>query len=222
MELLRTFFVITLKVMEIICVKLQYFFGSAAKRSVFCTVRVNVQKGGGHTDILKRKRLAAAASKGDTKAFSLLYEEIYKKLYYCALANLRNSEDAADAVSDAVLDAFMHIGELKRASAFESWVFTILHGKIVKKQREYARAQELSRDADPETSPTREGGFTRCEILEELSELSEDQRICITLSSIAGYRSSEIAAITGMKPSTVRSHISRARGILKKNKKEVT
>lgn len=202
--------------------KATIFFWLCGKTLCFLHSKGERSKGGGHTDILKRKRLAAAASKGDTKAFSLLYEEIYKKLYYCALANLRNSEDAADAVSDAVLDAFMHIGELKRASAFESWVFTILHGKIVKKQREYARAQELSRDADPEASPTSEGGFTRCEILEELSGLSEDQRICITLSSIAGYRSSEIAAITGMKPSTVRSHISRARAILKKNKKEVT
>ena len=51
-----------------------------------------------------RKKLAELAVNGDTDAFSKLYGEIYKELYYYALANLQNAEDAADAVQDAVLD----------------------------------------------------------------------------------------------------------------------
>ena len=49
-----------------------------------------------------RKKLAELAVNGDTDAFSKLYGEIYKELYYYALANLQNAEDAADAVQDAV------------------------------------------------------------------------------------------------------------------------
>lgn len=45
-----------------------------------------------------RKKLAELAVNGDTDAFSKLYGEIYKELYYYALANLQNAEDAADAV----------------------------------------------------------------------------------------------------------------------------
>ena len=48
-----------------------------------------------------RKKLAELAVNGDTDAFSKLYGEIYKELYYYALANLQNAEDAADAVQDA-------------------------------------------------------------------------------------------------------------------------
>ena len=44
-----------------------------------------------------RKKLAELAVNGDTDAFSKLYGEIYKELYYYALANLQNAEDAADA-----------------------------------------------------------------------------------------------------------------------------
>ena len=44
-----------------------------------------------------RKKLVELAVNGDTDAFSKLYGEIYKELYYYALANLQNAEDAADA-----------------------------------------------------------------------------------------------------------------------------
>ena len=56
-----------------------------------------------------RKKLVELAVNGDTDAFSKLYGEIYKELYYYALANLQNAEDAADAVQDAVLDGYMSI-----------------------------------------------------------------------------------------------------------------
>ncbi len=177
-------------------------------------------------EISRRSRLAARAVKGDTEAFSELYGEIYKQLYYYALANLNNSDDAADAVQDAVLDAFRSIGKLKKASSFESWMFRILSSKIKQKQKEYAHKRSYFEELDPDLRVISEGGFNRCELLEELEGLSENERLCVTLGSIAGYRSAEIAKITGMKASTVRSYISRARARMKgdrKNKdKEVT
>ena len=53
-----------------------------------------------------KNELVKKAVNGDTESFSMLYAEIYKQLYYYALTNLGNSEDAADAVHDAVLDAY--------------------------------------------------------------------------------------------------------------------
>ena len=64
-----------------------------------------------------RKKLAELAVNGDTDAFSKLYGEIYKELYYYALANLQNAEDAADAVQDAVLDGYMSISSLRKSEA---------------------------------------------------------------------------------------------------------
>ena len=82
-----------------------------------------------------RKKLAELAVNGDTDAFSKLYGEIYKELYYYALANLQNAEDAADAVQDAVLDGYMSISSLRKSEAFDSWMFKILVAKI--KDEEY-------------------------------------------------------------------------------------
>ena len=46
------------------------------------------------------------AREGSTEAFSRLYETVYEDLYHIALYSLRNPHDAADTVSDTVLDAF--------------------------------------------------------------------------------------------------------------------
>lgn len=70
-----------------------------------------------------RKKLAELAVNGDTDAFSKLYGEIYKELYYYALANLQNAEDAADAVQDAVLDGYMSISSLRKSEAAEKRSF---------------------------------------------------------------------------------------------------
>lgn len=91
---------------------------------------------------------AELAGRGDTAAFSRLYSLVYKDMYRTALYNLRNTHDAADAVSDAVADAFENIGRLKNAEAFKAWIMKILFAKIKKTAK---RIYELrSRDKSGE------------------------------------------------------------------------
>ncbi len=163
-------------------------------------------------DKREKKRLVEKAVQGDTESFSKLYGEIYKELYYYALANLQNSEDAADAVQDAVLDGFIGLSSLKKSEAFESWMFKILVAKIKQKQKEYAqRNSSLDYINESDAIIKENTDFERCEILEEFANLSEAERLCITLHYIAGYKGEEIVEITGIKNSTVRSHISRGK-----------
>ena len=58
-------------------------------------------------------KYVSLAKKGDTEAFAKLYSLVYKDMYHIALYSLRNSQDASDAVSEAVLDAFSSIGNLR-------------------------------------------------------------------------------------------------------------
>ena len=77
------------------------------------------------------------ARQGDSQAFARLYALVYKDMYHIALYSLRNSHDACDAVSDAVLDAFSSIGNLRDENAFRKWIFKILTVKIKNYQAEY-------------------------------------------------------------------------------------
>jgi len=159
------------------------------------------------------------ARKGDATAFANLYSLVYKDLYYIALCNLKNSFDAADAVSDAVLDAFISIKKLRDEKAFKSWIVKILIMKIKKKHTENINNKnnltELSDDIDYVSSPLIED-YHNIEILQHIEMLSYNEKLVFSLSIICGYSSDEISEMIGMNSATVRSHLLRGREKLKR------
>ncbi len=160
-------------------------------------------------DFLENVKLARD---GDANAFANLYSHVYKDLYYTVLCNLNNEHDAADAVSEAVLDAYKSIGKLKNIEAFKGWMFKILMTKIKRKQAGYINSRN---NRVEELESILENSFEDLEMIDIMRLLGEDERICISLKILCGYKSKEISNITGMKASTVRSHISRGKKKLK-------
>ncbi len=156
---------------------------------------------------------------GDADAFAELYSLVYKDMYYIALCNLGNSHDSADAVSEAVLDAYLSIGKLRDISAFKSWMFKILTFKIKKKQAEYVNIKQNTTEMPEENGeniPSTEDVYYILEIYEHFNLLSETERLVFSLTIISGYSSDEISRLTGIKSSTVRTHLLRGREKLKK------
>lgn len=143
----------------------------------------------------------------DTHAFARLYETVYKDLYRFALYTLRHPQDAEDAVSETVVDAFAQIQSLKDAAAFRSWIFRILSAKCSRRIRQYINAPSELPDE------LREEAFPVCEqvdIRRALDSLPEEDRLIISMSIFAGYSSQEIGDLLKMNPGTVRSRQSRA------------
>ncbi len=155
----------------------------------------------------------------EKEVFLKKYEEIYKDLYRYAYFSLGHAQDAEDAVSEAVMDAYASRNKLKDASAFRGWMFTILSRKCKQKRKEYATEKVVSID-----EKRTEDGKAFSEILsndeisvsdkEELKEMffsltSEERRI-VGLHVICGYTSKEISKILGVRESTVRSKEHRA------------
>ena len=153
------------------------------------------------------------ARSGDAQAFARLYSGIYKELYRTALMGLRSSQDAQDAVSEAVLDAFTGMKRLRSNEAFRAWIFKILAIKIKRKQREYLNARNEDVYEHEDAAQTETDIFS-VEVSEAMEKLSGDERLVISLCAVNGYSSEQIARITGLKASSVRSKLSRARGKL--------
>lgn len=156
-------------------------------------------------EYLRKVRLA---QKGDVNAFAELYGEVYQDMYRFAKYTLRNGNDAEDAVSDAVTDAFASIRKLRSAEAFRPWIFRILSNKCKNKIREYLHEQEeLPEDL---LSPENEQGMLESlQIRNLFFSLSDDERFIISMHIFAGYTSREIAEILHMNENTVRSKESR-------------
>lgn len=153
-------------------------------------------------------QMVKKAKHGDAEAFAMLYEEIYENMYRFALYTLKNTQDAEDVVSEAVMSAFASIRKLRTEEAFKSWIFRILSNKCKEKLREYARKAKPLEEEIWESEGT--------ENLEEAAivrkvffELEDEERLIIGMHLFCGYKSREIAEILHMNENTVRSKESR-------------
>ena len=146
------------------------------------------------------------AREGSTEAFARLYATVYEDLNHIALYSLRSPHDAADTVSDTVLDAFCSIKKLRSPEKFRSWIMTILAAKIKRKQRSYFEpADELNENTDL----TESFDFESVELREAVENLDTESRLLLSMSVLEGYSSDEISQVCGIKPSTVRSRLTR-------------
>jgi len=163
------------------------------------------------------------AREGDADAFAELYALVYKDLYRIAFSNLRNRHDASDAVSDAVLEAYSSIKNLRDEKAFKAWLIKILTVKIKNKQKDYIKANNYRLELDDldnldSVEQGKQDGinYNGIELMEEFKRLNEDERLMLSLSIVSGYKSEEIAKIVGISANTVRSKTARAKIKLRK------
>lgn len=171
--------------------------------------------------------VVSQAIDGDCDAFISLYETMYKSLYRTAFLSLGRREDAEDAVSDTIVDAWNEIGSLRDPKAFCSWIYRILWVKCQRKRAYYmTEPSELLPEGESGNLYIREEGsgafrsVNGASFSDELSEIGSDviealfalpteDREIIVLHVICGFKSREIAKITGLKASTVRSREAR-------------
>lgn len=156
------------------------------------------------------------AQAGDAGAFAELYSLVYKDLYRIALLNLNNQHDASDVVSDTVLEAYTSIKNLRDEKAFRAWITKILTVKIKNKRKEYSQINNFRSDIDELSESDsdemkKEINFESLEVTEGFRQLSEEERLMLSLSVVSGYSSEEIAEMNGMNANTVRSKVARAK-----------
>lgn len=147
---------------------------------------------------------------GDRDAFAQLYTLYKDRLYRYAYFKLGNETDAQDAVSGCVVKAFENIKTLRSEKAFPAWIFKILYrtcAEILSRRSTEQEREDIVTLTDREDSSSPQ---LAPELSEALAILKAEDRDIVLLSVIAGYNSREIAKITGIKPSTVRSRLSRS------------
>ena len=159
---------------------------------------------------MDEKKLIKWAANGDKEAFAALYMLYRDDLYRYAYFKLGSAEDAEDAVSACIVEAYESIYLLRYARAFKSWIFRILYRCCCDIVKDQIAARDRVDEEVLDTVPAREGGDLSPELKEAFEVLSPEDRDIVLLSVIAGYNSKEIARATGLNPSTVRSRLSRA------------
>lgn len=133
------------------------------------------------------------------------------RLVRCRLRSESDAEDAFQNTFLALVKAHPHFESLEHQKA---WLLHVACNCCAQIARTHAThdALPLPERAAENALPERERDR---ELHEALERLTDKQRQAVHLHYFEGYSTDETARITGEKPSTVRSHLRRARQALK-------
>ncbi len=157
--------------------------------------------------------LVHKAKNGDKEAYGALYSEIYKDLYRFAYYTLGNREDAEDAVSEAFLEGFRGLKNLRDDKLFKAWMMRIISIRCKRKIKHYVSTRQ---NIDPEDISDHVISFDlntdndeRLSLLSALSTIDHSERTILILAVVEGYKTREIAEILGCPQGTVSSKLYR-------------
>src|SRR6187401_129080 len=172
------------------------------------------------------KALQAAGKLDEARdRFAELVTRHQRRASRIAFHYVRDSADADEAVQDAFVKAYTHIGTFREELPFEIWFTRILiNGCLdrIKARRRRERwiappvVDASGAERDPaEYLPSRTPGpeeyalsrERRRQLLAALSALPERQRMVFMLSHFEGQSSREVSQATGLNESTVRVHL---------------
>lgn len=167
------------------------------------------------------EHLVKLAKKKDTDAFITLIERSQDTLKRIAFAWLKNEDDVADAIQDTILDAYEHIGQLKKPQYFKTWLVKILINnctKIYRKNKNHFKYEVSTGEYDEESwgnVQISELSYSDVEFFDLLRALPEDSRVIFQLYFGEQFTTAEIARLLHMKENTVKSKIYRGKKQLK-------
>lgn len=146
------------------------------------------------------------------KQFTREVLEAEKSLYHIAKSFLRNDEDCADAMQNAVLHAFEKLHTLRNERYFKTWLTRILINEcnhIIRSRKEQIPYEDYY---ETESAPQQE---EYSEVFEAVMDLEDIYRIPVVLFYVEGFSISEICRILKLSQGTVKTRLYRGRKRLK-------
>jgi RNA polymerase sigma-70 factor (ECF subfamily) len=142
------------------------------------------------------------------------------RFYGLAYQLMRNQDDAADVVQEALIKAYRSIGSFRGEADFLTWVTRILRNTVLDELKRAVRRHEEPVEVLPESlDRSLEGKAEQKELSEivhgEIDKLSDKLREPLVMYDIEGYAYEEISQILGLNIGTVKSRLNRARESLR-------
>jgi len=161
----------------------------------------------------------------DRAAFEALMRRHNRRLFRVARAVLRDQDAAEDAVQEAYLRAFTHLGSYKPTGKFGAWLTRVaLNEALMMRRRERTGAvslDEIGDEAiitpDPASAPEAptaeqfaEAAYARALLEHAIDALPENFRMVFVLRVVEGLGVRETAECLELNATTVRTRLFRA------------
>lgn len=157
---------------------------------------------------------------GEPALFEVLMRRYNQRVYRAVRSVLRDERECEDAMQQAWLDAYAHLGQYQGAAAFSTWLTRIALNEALARVRRRTRPWPIdeltgeedlmgSASQDPERrAADRELGRM---VEEAIDELSEDHRRVFMLREVEGMSTADAAQALGVSEVVVKVRLHRAR-----------
>ena len=155
--------------------------------------------------------LVRRAQNGDRWAFEQLVDRHQHRLFTLAARLLGSSDEAADAVQEAFIRAWLGLSSFRHGARFSTWLYRICLNAVhdQRTKRPTTPLDEVAEPVDPRDQ------FVAHELSgalqQALATLAEEYRSAVVLYDVLGCSYAEIAELTGVAEGTVKSRIFRGR-----------
>ena len=171
-------------------------------------------------------RLINAVLNGNQHAFRQLVERYQDFVFTITYRVLRSREEAEEAAQDVFLKVYKMLGSFEKKSRFSTWLYTIAYRAAIDSSRKKNRKTTSINDDESfiqlEDTQTKtplqiaHQGDLKQQISKAIGQLPPKDAALITLFYLKENSVKEIAEITGLSVSNIKTKLHRLREQLKK------
>ncbi|MGV2941283.1 RNA polymerase sigma factor [Mesobacillus sp. LC4] len=170
---------------------------------------------------MEQKELMLRIHNGDESAFAELLNPLIEKAYKTSYSIVRSKEEAEEVVQNAMIEAYRNIMAGKEIIYFNTWFYKLVSHRSIDSVRKNARLKETVIEIDT-LKEQREvvDDVLQDEMYLEINQgiqslKNGDYRNVLLLYYFQDFSIQEVSEMLGLKTSTVKSHLHRARKALK-------
>jgi RNA polymerase sigma-70 factor (ECF subfamily) len=172
--------------------------------------------------------LARLTLRGDSTAYNGLVRRYQRQVYSLAYRMTGNAEDASDLAQETFVRAYTALGSFRQDASFLTWLYKITSNLCIDQLR--SRKAKSTHSLDVELSEGREPAETCRSLAPEDSavrgavqeivqravlNLPEKYRLVVVMRHLQDMSVDEIARILDLPTGTVKTHLFRAREMLR-------
>ncbi len=164
--------------------------------------------------------LVRTALAGAGEAFGVLVERYERAVYHLCLRTMRDADEARDCTQEAFFKAYRGLATFKPGSKFSTWIFSIAYhaccDRLAKRKRYSDEDVPERADAGPDPAELAALNESARTLHAAIGGLPEKYRTVVTLYHLQGKQYDEIAQVLGLPLGTVKTHLFRAKELLRK------
>ena len=142
--------------------------------------------------------------------FDQVYEAYGPSLYRFCLLHMKNPSDAEDVMQEVFCKRLYRAPKFRSPEHERNWLFQVARNQCRDEQRRMRRTELPLEAAEHASIPP-----AQLSLLEQASNLPEDQRTALHLYYYEGYQVEEIARLLNISVSSVKMRLKRGRDALR-------